>query len=154
MSTETRSRKREYIVAFVAGLIFAVGLALAGMTQPAKVIAFFDFHEGLTSWDPSLAFVMGAGLLVYVPVYRVVRKRKAPLFDTKFRLPTRNDIDFKLVFGSALFGIGWGLGGFCPGPALTSLATGATDVLVMVGCMLLGMALVQRVQLRTGDVAK
>ena len=148
MSTETRSRKREYIVAFVAGLIFAVGLALAGMTQPAKVITFFDFHDGLDSWDPSLAFVMGAGLLIYMPVYRVVRKRQAPLFDTKFRLPTGKDIDLRLVLGSALFGIGWGLGGFCPGPALTALATGATDVLVMVGCMLVGMALVQRFQLR------
>ena len=148
MSTEATNRKREYVVAFVAGLIFAVGLTLAGMTQPAKVIAFFDFHDGLSSWDPSLAFVMGAGLLVYVPVYRLVRTRKAPLFDTKFRLPTRNDIDGRLVLGSALFGIGWGLGGFCPGPALTALATGATDVLVMVGCMLVGMALVQRIQLR------
>jgi uncharacterized membrane protein YedE/YeeE len=142
------NRKREYIIAFVAGLIFAVGLALAGMTQPAKVISFFDFHNGLESWDPSLAFVLSAGLLVYVPVYRFVRARKAPLFDTKFRLPTRNDIDARLVIGSALFGIGWGLGGFCPGPALTSLTTGAVDVFVMVGCMLIGMALVQRIQLR------
>ena len=141
-------KSRQYIVAFVAGLIFAVGLVLAGMTQPAKVISFFDFHDGLASWDPSLAFVMGAGLLIYVPVYRLVQKRTAPLFDTKFRLPTRNDIDAKLVFGSALFGIGWGLGGFCPGPAFTSLATGATDVFVMVGCMLVGMALVQRLQKR------
>lgn len=149
MSTETSaSRKGEYTIAFVSGLIFAVGLALAGMTQPAKVISFFDFHEGLRSWDPSLAVVMGAGLLVYVPVFRLVRKRPAPLFDTKFRLPTRKDIDGRLVFGSALFGIGWGLSGFCPGPALTSLATGAIDVVVVVACMLVGMAIVQRTQLR------
>ncbi len=142
------SRTREYLVAFSAGLIFAIGLAIAGMTQPAKVISFFDFKSGIDSWDPSIAFVMGAGLLIYVPVYRLVRGRQRPLFDTKFRLPTRKDIDVKLIFGSALFGIGWGLGGFCPGPAFTSLATGAVDVLVMVACMFIGMALVQRIQLR------
>lgn len=143
------SRTREYIVAVLAGLIFAIGLAIAGMTQPAKVISFFDFKAGIDSWDPSIAFVMAAGLLIYVPVYRLVRARqKKPFFDTKFRLPTRKDIDIKLVFGSALFGIGWGLGGFCPGPALTSLATGAIDVVVMVACMFIGMALVQRIQLR------
>lgn len=142
------SRTREYIIAFSSGLIFAIGLAVAGMTQPAKVISFFDFERGIESWDPSIAFVMGAGLLIYVPVYRLVRARRSPLFDTKFRLPTRKDIDVKLVFGSALFGIGWGLGGFCPGPAFTSLATGAIDVLVMVACMFIGMALVQRIQLR------
>lgn len=147
MSQQT-TRKREYSIAFIAGLIFAVGLALGGMTQPAKVISFFDFHQGLESWDPSLAFVLCAALCVYVPVYRLVRARPAPLFDTKFRLPTRKDIDVRLVFGSALFGIGWGLGGFCPGPAFTSLATGATEVLVMAGCMLVGMGLVQQVQKR------
>jgi uncharacterized membrane protein YedE/YeeE len=133
--------QKQYVAAFGTGLLFAVGLALSGMTLPSKVVGFFDFSEGLTSWDPSLAFVMGGGMLVYLPVWRLVKGRARPLFDERWRLPTRKDIDGRLVLGAALFGIGWGLGGFCPGPALTSLATGATEVVTFVAAMLGGMLL-------------
>ena len=129
--------------AFLVGLIFAVGLGLAGMTQPAKVIGFLDFTG---RWDPSLAFVMGGGVLVYLPVWRLVKGRARPLFDERFRLPTRKDIDGRLLVGAALFGIGWGLGGYCPGPALTSVGSFSGKALVMVASMLLGMVGFQQVE--------
>ncbi|MCB9599119.1 MAG: YeeE/YedE family protein [Sandaracinus sp.] len=131
--------KKQYLAAFGTGLLFAFGLALSGMTLPSKVIGFFDFSDGLTSWDPSLAFVMGGGVLVYLPVWRLVKGRARPLFDERFRLPTRKDIDGRLLLGAALFGIGWGLGGYCPGPALTSVGSFSSKALVMVASMLLGM---------------
>ncbi|MCA9614691.1 MAG: YeeE/YedE family protein [Myxococcales bacterium] len=116
------------------------------MTLPSKVIGFFDFSNGLTSWDPSLAFVMGGGVLVYLPVWRLVKGRARPLFDERFRLPTRKDIDGRLLVGAALFGIGWGLGGYCPGPALTSVGSFSGKALVMVASMLLGMVGFQQVE--------
>ena len=125
------------------GVLFAVGLALAGMTQPSKVIAFFDFSRGLASWDPSLALVMAGGMAVYWPVFRLVRRRERPLLDGRFHLPTRNDIDRRLIGGAALFGIGWGLAGFCPGPALTSLGALSGSAVPVVLGMLLGMAAFQ-----------
>ncbi|MEM9074347.1 MAG: DUF6691 family protein [Myxococcota bacterium] len=128
--------------AFLVGMLFAGGLALSGMTQPAKVIRFFDFSDGFSSWDPSLAFVMLGGLLVYVPMFRLARARSRPVLDDLFHLPTRITIDARLVIGSALFGIGWGLAGYCPGPALTSLGAFSTPALVVVGSMILGMVLV------------
>jgi uncharacterized membrane protein YedE/YeeE len=121
----------------VAGLVFAFGLALGGMTDPMKVISFLDFTG---HWDPSLAFVMGGAILVYAPLYRLVKRRENPLFDGTFHLPTRKDIDARLVVGATLFGIGWGLGGFCPGPAIVSTMSFATGSLVFTGSMLLGMA--------------
>ena len=145
MSQNEPNKVQQYGAAFVTGLVFAVGLALSGMTQPAKVIGFFDFSEGLTSWDPSLAFVMGGGMLVYMPVFRLFTKRTRPLFDTRFRLPTRRDIDLRLLGGAALFGIGWGLGGYCPGPALTSAGALSSKAFTVVGGMLIGMFLFQQV---------
>ncbi len=136
---------KEKGAAFGVGLLFAVGLALSGMTMPSKVIGFFDFSRGLESWDPSLAFVMGGGMAVYVPVFRWVKGRQAPLFGAKFRLPTRSDVDLRLLGGSALFGIGWGLGGFCPGPALTSVGAFSSKAMIMAASMLVGMALFQQV---------
>lgn len=124
------------LAALGVGLLFAGGLALAGMTQPAKVIAFFDFSEGLTSWDPSLAFVMAGGMAVYFPVFRWFSRRERPLLDVRFRLPTRKDIDGRLIGGAALFGIGWGLAGFCPGPALTSVgALSGSAVFIVLGML-------------------
>lgn len=140
---------KAYISAFGTGLLFAVGLALSGMTLPSKVISFFDFSRGFESWDPSLAFVMGGGMLVYLPIYRFVAGRARPMLDRplledRFRLPSRRDIDFRLVGGAALFGLGWGLGGFCPGPALTSVGALSGKALIMVAGMLAGMFVFQR----------
>jgi uncharacterized membrane protein YedE/YeeE len=129
--------RRQMLVAFAAGLLFAVGLGIAGMTSPAKVLAFLDMFGG--SWDPSLMFVMGGAILVYAPVYRLLKDRDAPKFAERFHWPTSNDIDVKLVLGAALFGIGWGLSGLCPGPALVAVVTGAVPLLVFVAAMLAGM---------------
>lgn len=124
-------------VALLSGALFGAGLLVSGMTQPAKVIAFLDVTRG---WDPSLAFVMGGALVVYAIAFRrIVGARTAPLFDGAFHLPTRRDIDVRLVVGSAIFGIGWGLGGLCPGPGLVAAAGGATVGLTFVAAMLAGM---------------
>jgi uncharacterized protein len=130
------------LAAFVAGLIFAFGLAISGMTRPGKVTAFLDLFG---NWDPSLAFVMIGAIAVYSILYRIIRHRTAPLFATFFSVPTRSDLDARLLGGAALFGIGWGLGGFCPGPAITSLASGHWSVIVFVAAMVAGMFLYQLV---------
>lgn len=140
------SQTRHNVASFGVGLLFAIGLALSGMTMPSKVIGFFDFSRGLESWDPSLAFVMGGGMAVYLPVYRLVKGRARPLFDTHFRLPNRTDIDLRLVGGAVLFGLGWGLGGFCPGPALTSVGAMSIDAIILVVAMLSGMVLFQQIE--------
>lgn len=127
---------KQSIAAFGAGLVFAIGLAVGGMTDPLKVISFLDFTG---AWDPSLAFVMGGAIAVYAPLFRVLSRRQAPVFDRTFHLPSRRDIDSRLVVGSTLFGIGWGLGGFCPGPALVSLMSFGKSALVFGAAMLAGM---------------
>ena len=121
----------------IAGLIFGTGLILSGMANPIKVQNFLDFFG---SWDPSLALVMGGAILVTMPGFWLVQKRKTPFFNNVFNLPTRTDFDFRLLAGAAIFGIGWGLGGFCPGPAVTSLSLAAKGTLVFVPAMLIGMA--------------
>ena len=126
------------LAAFVAGLIFAVGLAISGMTQPGKVAAFLDIFG---NWDPSLAFVMMGAIAVHAVLYRMIRQRSTPLFAATFAIPTRSDLDPRLIGGAALFGIGWGMGGFCPGPAVTSLASGHPAVIIFVAAMLAGMLL-------------
>ena len=124
------------LINFVIGLIFGLGLVISGMSNPAKVLNFLDLAG---SWDPSLAFVMGGAVIVTFIGYRIVLQRKAPIFDTKFHIPTRTDVDARLIVGPALFGIGWGLGGFCPGPALTAIGLGAPGTLIFVPAMLAGM---------------
>lgn len=119
-----------------AGLLFAVGLALSGMTQPQKVSGFLDIFG---QWDPALAFVMGGAVLVNLVFFRRTIKRAHPVFTQSFQLPSRRDLSPRLILGGVLFGAGWGLGGFCPGPAITSLATAATPALIFVGTMLVGM---------------
>jgi uncharacterized membrane protein YedE/YeeE len=118
---------------FIAGLIFGAGLTVSQMVNPSKVIAFLDIFG---DWDPSLAFVMGGALLVTFLGYKVVLRSPAPLFDERFRLPTRKDIDSPLIIGAALFGIGWGLAGLCPGPALASLSFSGQNGFIFVASML------------------
>lgn len=122
--------------AFLIGLLFATGLILSGMTNPAKVLGFLDLAG---RWDPSLALVMGGAIGVAVLAFRLARKRTASLLGGALHLPTSHQIDRRLLVGSLLFGAGWGLAGFCPGPALTSLGTGEIKALVFVLAMLAGM---------------
>jgi uncharacterized membrane protein YedE/YeeE len=131
------------VSALLSGLLFGAGLVLSGMTVPANVVGFLDFTG---AWNPSLAFVMGGAIAVHMPLYWLIRKRKSPLFDVQFHVPTRRDIDWRLLTGSAIFGIGWGLGGFCPGPGLVSLASGAAAPMIFVGAMTLGIVLYRVVQ--------
>lgn len=129
---------RFLVTAFLSGLLFASGLVLSGMTLPSKIVGFFDFSRGLASWDPSLALVMAGAMAVYVPVWLLVKKRERPLFDLRFHLPTRSAIDPKLVTGALLFGVGWGISGFCPGPAVVSLGALSKAGIPVVGGMVLG----------------
>lgn len=122
-------------VSFLVGLLFALGLGVAGMTQPQKVIGFLD----LANWDPSLLFVMVGAIGIHAAAYPLIRRRRSPLLDGQWHVPTRSDITPRLLIGAAIFGVGWGLGGFCPGPGLTALASGDTRAIVFVGAMLLGM---------------
>lgn len=132
---------RVKVGAFLGGAVFGIGLAIAGMTQPAKIIGFFDFFG---AYDPSLAFVMGGAILVYAPVYRwAVRTWQRPIWAPAFSLPTRKDIDARLVVGSAIFGVGWGLGGYCPGPAFTSVGAGSPEAFVFGAAMLVGVGAYQ-----------
>ncbi len=126
------------LAAFLLGLLFALGLGIAGMTQPAKIIAFLDVTG---DWDPSLLLVMASATLVYFLSYRRITKRRAPLLAEKFSLPTARRLDARLLAGSALFGIGWGLSGYCPGPALVALPGLLPNTLVFVVSMLTGMIL-------------
>ncbi len=127
---------KRLVVAYVCGLLFAVGLGLSGMTHPSKVLAFLDFTG---DWDPSLALVMASGVLVNFVLFGIARRRGAPLLAPSFSLTTKTAIDTSLVGGAALFGVGWGLGGFCPGPAVVSVVTGATPVVAFVVAMLASM---------------
>jgi len=125
-------------VALVSGVVFALGLGIGGMTQPAKIINFLDFTG---AWDPSLAFVMIGAIPVYFVCNRIALARRAPLFEAKFSVPKRTDVDSELLLGSAIFGVGWGLGGFCPGPALTSLGSAASPTIMFVAAMIGGIVL-------------
>ena len=123
---------------FLSGLLFGLGLTVSGMINPAKVIGFLDLAG---DWDPSLALVMATALLVSLPGFRLILKREQPLFAAKFFLPEKSDIDSPLVGGAALFGIGWGLAGFCPGPALAAAASLNSSVLLFLAAMVGGMLL-------------
>lgn len=126
--------------ALLSGLLFGVGLGVSGMTLPSKVVGFLDVTG---AWDASLAFVMMGAIAVHAVLYRLVRRRGSPLFDGVFHVPTRRELDGRLLLGAALFGVGWGLGGFCPGPALVSAASGAGAAILFVVAMLAGMLLQQ-----------
>lgn len=127
--------RAEGAVSLASGAIFGGGLALAGMTRPEKVIGFLDFFR---AWDPSLIFVMGGAIAVHALAWRLVKGRPSPLLGGRFMVPTRRDLDARLLTGAAIFGVGWGLGGFCPGPGITSMVSAAPSVLLFVAAMLLG----------------
>lgn len=128
------------IVAVVAGALFAIGLAIGGMTIPARVTGFLDVGG---AWDPTLAFVMAGALAVYAPLSRMIRRRPAPVLDARFHVPAPAAVDARLIGGAMIFGIGWGLSGYCPGPALVSLAGGGS-ALVFVAAMIAGIAIGRR----------
>ena len=123
------------LAAFVVGLAFALGLGIGGMTSPARVLAFLDVAG---AWDPSLAFVMLGGVVVYGAAFRLVMRRGRPLLAPAFVVPTRRDIDARLLGGALAFGVGWGIAGLCPGPALTALASGEPRVWAFVAAMVAG----------------
>lgn len=133
------------ISALLTGTIFGLGLVISGMSNPAKVIGFLDVTG---NWDPTLAFVMGGAILVAAPALRLIFTRKRPVLDEQFDVPDRTEIDGRLIFGSALFGVGWGLSGFCPGPAVVALvpalAGGIVPVLVFFAAMVMGMVIYER----------
>lgn len=122
--------------ALASGAVFGFGLSLSGMLNPARVQGFLDIFG---SWDPSLAFVLGGAASVAFVGVRIMNRLRHPILDDRFHLPTERKIDAPLILGSGLFGIGWGLGGFCPGPAIAALCTGMTGPLIFVAAMLVGM---------------
>lgn len=124
------------IISALAGLIFGLGLTISQMINPAKIIGFLDLFG---HWDPSLAFVMAGALVVSFVGYRIVLSRSAPFLVDQFHLPAAQQIDGKLMAGASLFGIGWGLSGLCPGPAISALFVGGTPLIIFVAAMLTGM---------------
>jgi uncharacterized membrane protein YedE/YeeE len=129
---------KQIVSGLIAGLLFGIGLAVSEMMNPAKVVGFLDIFG---VWDPTLAFVMGGALLITAPGFWLARKRQRSILGASFHIPTRKDIDTRLLLGASLFGVGWGLAGFCPGPALAALSTAMPDVFLFVGSMLAGMLL-------------
>ena len=126
---------------FFGGVLFAIGLGLSGMTDANKVIGFLNLAG---AWDPSLAFVMVGAIGVHLVLYRLIIKRPSPLFGERFHIPNRQDVSGQLLGGAAIFGAGWGLGGFCPGPGLVSVSGFGSAAAVFVGAMIVGM-LVHRI---------
>jgi len=131
------------LIALLSGLIFGLGLIISGMANPAKVLGFLDLAG---SWDPSLIFVMGGAIALGVVAFRFGGRRTASLLGQPMQLPTAKQIDKRLVVGSAIFGVGWGLAGICPGPALVLLGAGAVKGVVFVLALLAGMALFEASQ--------
>lgn len=141
-----------YIVAsLLAGLVFGIGLVLSGMANPAKVLGFLDLAG---DWDPSLALVMGGAVVVGAVAFAIARRRTTSLLGTAMKLPTARHIDRRLVGGSVLFGIGWGIAGFCPGPAITALGMGEAKAVVFVAAMLAGMGIFELLELRAAPAPR
>ena len=129
----------------LAGLVFGLGLIVSGMANPAKVLGFLDLAG---AWDPSLAFVMAGAIAVAALAFAVAKRRTVSILGAAMKLPGSRDIDRRLVIGSVLFGIGWGVAGFCPGPGLVALGMGEIKALVFVGAMLLGMGIFELIERR------
>ena len=132
-------------LALVSGVLFGTGVTISGMVNPMKVLNFLDIFG---PWDSTLIYVMGGGLIVTTVGYHFAMKRRAPLFASSFRIPASKDIDARLLGGAALFGLGWGVSGFCPGPAIASLVFGRIESLTFVAAMAVGMILAKQIQNR------
>jgi uncharacterized membrane protein YedE/YeeE len=126
------------LAALCAGIVFSLGLGLSGMTQPAKIIGFLDFGG---RWDPSLILVMAGAIAVYLPAWQLMKRRGVAVNGEPLAIPAERGLGWKLLVGAALFGVGWGLAGYCPGPAITSVAGGMTSALVFVASMISGMVI-------------
>ncbi|MDB5853203.1 MAG: transporter [Herminiimonas sp.] len=135
----------QIVMALLSGLVFGLGLVLSGMTDPSKVLGFLDLAG---AWDPSLAFVMGGAIVVGFFAFRIAGGRPKALLGDAMRLPTATQIDRRLVVGGLAFGVGWGLGGFCPGPALASIGMGNGKALIFVAAMVGGMAIFELLERR------
>ncbi len=133
------------IISLVVGLIFAIGLGISGMTQVHIVRGFLDITG---DWNINLIGVMAGAIGVHSLLFFLIKKRQSPLLDSKFHLPTKKDIDRKLLIGAALFGIGWGWAGICPGPGIVSLVSGNVNILIFVGSMLIGMFIFKSIEPR------
>lgn len=129
------------VISFILGSLFAVGLSLSGMVNPHKVIGFLDVFG---SWDPALVFVMGGGVMINLILFKFILKRKNPLLGGSFQVPTNKDIDGRLILGSILFGIGWGIGGVCPGPGISNLFLFSPSILVFLAFMFIGMFIFEK----------
>lgn len=138
------------VAALLIGLLFGLGLVVSGMANPAKVQNFLDLFG---TWDPSLAFVMGGAIAVAAPGFLLVRKRAHPVFKPSFSWPTRSDIDGQLLSGSALFGVGWGLVGLCPGPAMVAATTLLPEIGLFIAAMLAGLMLSKGIKRRLSTPA-
>lgn len=139
------------VSALFAGILFGAGLAISQMINPAKVIGFLDFAG---SWDPTLGVVMIGALAAAIPGFALARRRPRSFLDEPTEIPVRRDIDLSLVAGAAIFGVGWGMAGFCPGPALAALGTGEPAVLAYVATMILGVALYRALPFKVPDASK
>jgi len=138
---------QRYVLCTLSGALFGVGLCVSGMTRPQKVLGFLDITG---DWDPSLALVMLGAVAVHFGAYRLIRRRPAPLYAPEFFDPTRRTIDLQLIVGAALFGIGWGLGGYCPGPGVVSIGSAAPSALVFVAALLAGLFVTGQWEARSG----
>ncbi|WP_085919213.1 DUF6691 family protein [Halomonas sp. CSM-2] len=133
------------LMGYIAGLIFGLGLTISGMTDPARVLGFLDIAG---AWDPTLIFVLGGAVATNFIGYRLVLRRLHPIFGERFQLPTRQDLDSRLIVGASLFGIGWGLSGYCPGPAFTSIVGLSAPLFAMLVTMVLGWFLARAITTR------
>lgn len=151
-NTGPQRRTAAIALAGIAGALFGVGLIVSGMTRPMRVIGFLD---PLGLWDPALAFVMAGAVLVYAVAFRTIRRHRGqPWFDGHFHVPARRDIDSQLVIGAAIFGVGWGLGGLCPGPGIVAGASGSTSAIAFVVAMLVGMYAHHRIAARSSRAGR
>lgn len=130
------------LMGYIAGLLFGLGVAVSGMTDPARVLGFLDLFG---AWDPTLLWVLGGAVITNFIGYRWVLRRKHPVFAGSFQLPGRHDLDARLIGGAALFGIGWGLSGYCPGPAIASVSGVSVPLAAMLAAMVLGWVVARRV---------